>query len=61
MKTLRVKTVNDEELYINPNHIIFLRAGSRDNTKIVIDGMNVINSIEPLTSVLLDLERLNYD
>lgn len=61
MKTLRVKTVNDEELYINPHHIIFLRAGSRDNTKIVIDGMNVINSIEPLTSVLLDLERLNYD
>lgn len=61
MKTLKVKTVNDEELYINPNHIIFLRAGNCGGTKIVIDGMNVINSIEPLTSVLLDLERLNYD
>ena len=61
MKMLKVKSVDGEELYVNPNHIIFLRVGSYDSTKIIIDGMNVINSIEPIASVLLDLERIDYD
>ena len=61
MKMLKVKSVDSEELYVNPNHIIFLMVGSYDGTKIIIDGMNVIDSIEPIASVLLDLERLDYD
>ena len=61
MKMLKVKSVDGEELYVNPNHIIFLRVGSYDSTKIIIDGMNVINSGDPLEVVLLDLESLDYD
>ena len=61
MKMLRVKAIDNEEIYVNPNHIIFLRKGSYNGTKIVIEGMNVINSIDLLEVVLLDLERLSYD
>ena len=61
MKMLKVKSVDGEELYVNLNHIIFLRVGSYASTKIIIDGMNVIKSIEPIASVLLDLERFDYD
>lgn len=61
MKMLRVKAIENEEIYVNPNHIIFLRKRSDNGTKIVIEGMNVINSIDSLAVVLLDLERLNYD
>lgn len=61
MKTLKVNVVDGEEIYVNPNHIIFLKKRSDNGTKIVIEGMNVINSIDPLASILLDLERLNYD
>lgn len=61
MKMLRVKVIDNEEIYVNPNHIIFLKKRSDNGTKIVIEGMNVINSVDPLAVVLLDLERLNYD
>lgn len=61
MKMLKVKSVDSEEIYVNPNHIIFLRKGSCNGTKVIIEGMNVINSVDPLEVVLLDLERLNYD
>ena len=61
MKMLRVKTIDNEEIYVNPNHIIFLRKGSYDGTKIVIEGLTVINSVDLLEVVLSDLERLNYD
>ena len=61
MKMLRVKVIDNEEIYVNPHNIIFLKKRSDNGTKIVIEGMNVINSIDPLAVVLLDLERLNYD
>ena len=61
MKMLKVKSVDSEEIYVNPNHIIFLRKGSCNGTKVIIEGPNVINSIAPIASVLLDLERLDYD
>ena len=61
MKMLKVKSIDNEEIYVSPNHIIFLRKGSYNGTKIVIEGMTVINSVDPLEVVLLDLERLNYD
>ena len=61
MKTLRVKVIDNEEIYVNPNHIIFLKKRSDNGTKIVIEGMNVINSVDSLEVVLLDLERFNYD
>lgn len=61
MKMLKVKSIDNEEIYVNPNHIVFLRKGSCNGTKIVIDGMTVINSVDPLPVVLLDLERINYD
>ena len=61
MKMLRVKVIDNEEIYVNPNHIIFLRKKSDNGTKIFIEGMNFINSVDPLAVVLLDLERLNYD
>lgn len=32
-----------------------------DGTKIIIEGMTVINSVDPLAVVLLDLERFDYD
>lgn len=62
MKMLRVKAIENEEIYVNPNHIIFLmRKGSYKGTKIIVEGMTVINSVDPLEVVLSDLERLNYD
>ena len=61
MKMLRVNVIDNEEMYVNPNYIIFLREGGYNSTKIIIDGMNVINSVDPLEVVLLDLERLDYD
>lgn len=61
MKMLRVKTIDNEEMYVNPNHIVFLRVGMYNGTKVVIEGMNVINSVDPIAVVLSDLERLNYD
>ena len=61
MKMLKVKSIDNEEIYVNPNHIIFLRKGSYKGTKIIVEGMTVINSVDPLKVVLLDLERLNYD
>ena len=61
MKMLRVKVIDNEEIYVNPNHIIFLKKRSDNGTKIVIEGMNVINSVDSLEVVLLDLERFNYD
>lgn len=61
MKMLRVKAIENEEIYVNPNHIIFLRKRSDNGTKIVIEGMNVINSVDPLEVVLLDLERLDHE
>ena len=61
MKMLKVKSIDNEEIYVNPNHIIFLRKGMYDGTKVTIEGMTVINSVDPLEDVLSDLERLNYD
>ena len=61
MKMLRVKSIDNEEIYVNPNHIVFLRKGMHDGTKIVIEGMTVIHSVDSIAVVLLDLERLNYD
>lgn len=61
MKMLKVNAVDGEEIYVNPNHIIFLRKRSDNGTRIVIESLNVINSIDPLAVVLSDLERLNYD
>ena len=61
MKMLKVKVTDNEEIYVNPNHIVLLRKGMYDGTKVIIEGMNVINSVDPLKVVLLDLERLNYD
>lgn len=61
MKMLRVNTIDAEEIYVNPNHIIFLRKGSYNGTKVIIEGMTVINSVDPLEVVLSDLERLDYD
>lgn len=61
MKMLRVKVIDNEEIYVNPNHIAFLRKGMYNGTKIIIEGMTVINSVDPLEVVLLDLERLNHD
>ena len=61
MKMLKVKSIDNEEIYVNPNHIVFLRKGSYKGTKIIVEGMTVINSVDPLEVVLLDLERLNYD
>lgn len=61
MKMLRVKVIDNEEMYVNPNHIVFLREGMCNGTKVVIEGMNVINSVDPIAVVLSDLERLNYD
>ena len=61
MKMLEVKVTDNEKIYVNPNHIIFLRKGSYKGTKIIVEGMTVINSVDPLEVVLLDLERLNYD
>ena len=58
MKILKVKSIDSEEIYVNPSHIIFLRKGSCNGTKIIINGLNVINSVDPLAVVLLDLERL---
>ena len=58
---LEVKVTDNEKIYVNPNHIIFLRKGSYKGTKIIVEGMTVINSVDPLEVVLLDLERLNYD
>lgn len=61
MKMLRVKTIDNEEMYVNPNHIVFLREGMYNGTKIIIEGMNVINSVDQIAVVLSDLGRLNYD
>ena len=61
MKMLKVKSIDNEEIYVNPNHIIFLRKGSYESTKIIVEGITVINSVDPLEVVLLDLERLDYD
>ena len=61
MKMLKVNAVDGEEIYVNPNHIIFLRKRSDNGTRIVIESLNVINSIDSLAVVLSDLERLNYD
>ena len=61
MKMLKVNAFDGEEIYVNPNHIIFLRKRSDNGTRIVIESLNVINSIDPLAVVLSDLERLNYD
>ena len=61
MKMLRVKTIDNGEIYVNPNHIVFLREGMYNGTKVIIEGMNVINSVDSIASVLLDLEGLNYD
>ena len=61
MKMLEVKVTDNEKIYVNPNHIVFLRKGSYKGTKIIVEGMTVINSVDPLEVVLLDLERLNYD
>lgn len=61
MKMLKVKSIDNEEIYVNPNHIIFLRKGSYEGTKIIVEGITVINSVDPLEVVLLDLERLDYD
>ena len=61
MKMLRVKAIDNEEIYVNPNHIVFLREEMCNGTKVIIEGMNVINSVDPIAVVLLDLERLNYD
>lgn len=61
MKMLRVKTIDNEEMYVNPNHIVFLREGMYNGTKVIIEGMNVINSVDPIAVVLSNLERLNYD
>lgn len=57
MKMLRVKSIDSEEIYVNPNHIIFLRKGNCNGTKIAIDGMNVINSIEPIASVFIGFRK----
>lgn len=46
MKMLRVKTIDNEEMYVNPNHIVLLRVGMCNGTKVVIEGMNVINSVD---------------
>ena len=62
MKMLRVNTIDAEEIYVNPNHTVFLRRKETYNgTKIIIEGMTVINSVDPLEVILLDLERLDYD
>lgn len=62
MKMLKVNTIEAEEIYVNPNHIVFLRRKETYNgTKIIIEDMTVINSVDPLEVVLLDLERLDYD
>ena len=61
MKMLKVKSIDNEEIYVNPNHIVFLREGMYNGTKVIIEGMNVINSVDSIAAVLLDLERLNYD
>lgn len=61
MKMLRVKSIDNEEIYVNPNHIIFLRKGSFKGTKIIVEGLTVINSVDPLAVVLSDLERLDYE
>ena len=61
MKMLEIKSIDNEEIYVNPHHIVFLRKGMHDGTKIVIEGMTVIHSVDPLEVVLSDLERLNYD
>ena len=58
---LRVKVIDGEEIYVNPHHIVFLRKGMDNGTKIIIEGTTVINSVDSLAVVLLDLERLNYD
>ena len=61
MKMLKVNSIDNEKIYVNPNHIIFLRKGSYEGTKIIVEGITVINSVDPLEVVLLDLERLDYD
>ena len=61
MKMLEIKSIDNEGIYINPHHIVFLRKGMYDGTKVTIEGMTVINSVDPLEVVLSDLERLNYD
>ena len=61
MKMLEVKVTDNEEIYVNPRHIVFWKKGMYDGTKVIIEGMTVINLVDPLEVVLLDLERLNYD
>ena len=61
MKMLEVKVTDNEKIYVNPHHIVFLRKGMYDGTKVIIEDMTVINSVDPLEVVLSDLERLNYD
>ena len=58
---LKIKSIHNEEIYISTHHIVFLRKGMYDGTKVTIEGMTVINSVDPLEVVLSDLERLNYD
>ena len=58
---LKVKSIDNEEIYVNPHHIVFLREGMCNGTEVIIEGMNFINSVDPIAVVLLDLERLNYD
>nr|DAP90300.1 MAG TPA: Flagellar and Swarming motility protein [Herelleviridae sp.] len=60
MKMLRVKVIDNEEIYVNPSHIVFLRKGMYNGTKVILEGTTVINSVDPLAVVLLDLERLDY-
>lgn len=61
MKMLKVRSIDNEEIYVNPNHIVFLRKGSYNGTKVIVEGMTVINSVDPFEVVLSDLERLDYD
>ena len=61
MKMLKVNVTDNEEIYVNPHHIVFLGKGMYDGTRVTIEGMTVINSVDPLEVVLSDLERLDYD
>lgn len=58
---LKVKVIDNEEMYVNPNHIAVLKEGMFNGTKVILKDMNVINLVDPIAVVLSDLERLNYD